>query len=685
MQKKFKLDAGKILILLFLAYLIFLFWSMRAVQPPPHPPPEEEQEIMLIAKKLGFLNDNKLSEEEKTVVLKVYRLYKYRTTLFDEVETDNPSLLANLSGQISETLERVPLPLQDDMVRFLFSESPYTLEDFSNRVMIFKSQVNEFLKTYEKLPPRIKNGIENSRNIYEVNTLQDYIAIVKLLYMNLYELPPDIITAIDSTQGILDGFEPHEIEEFLDSLNSVKERFFVNQTFREWFVENSGYFDATNIKASWDKFVQESQKDTTPPKIWGVVTSEGKNIRVSFTVKDNVNVPKEVIIKIGAKVITLPISTNSLTYSSAIEFEQEWGEYNITITGMDTKGNKHSAKIEFSHYPEIFEIKFDEGGEEFQNARAYTKEELTKMWRYAAKYKPLQIYKIVYPYLGFDRYGKIKFDGAMEFFYEKAKRDLFKFYHKPLPFYSITPLHIAYFVNSYVHSYDMPYIKTLRSSICGYDGETQVVLMNNLFLDFNLKAWALQVPASISGWRLDHSEIIVIWDVPLLVGSNYKGVYVLGKDPYIQNDNLFYPYDPDWFSTYYDDTVEMMTLGILPYRPDMVSVEEFYKRFNFRVTPAYPYKNLMKELITGYEFFASYVTFNISKDYVQGLLEKIQEGDLSVLEDLNKLEAARGLWYRLDGRNLYYGSKYTPDYVTVTKDGRFYYVHRNRSKIFSTS
>lgn len=231
----------------------------------------------------------------------------------------------------------------------------------------------------------------------------------------------------------------------------------------------------------------------------------------------------------------------------------------------------------------------------------------------------------------------------------------------------------------------MPYIKTLSSSICGYDGETQVVLMNNLFLDFNLKAWALQVPASISGWRLDHSEVIVIWDIPLLVGSNYRGIYALGKDPYIQNDNLFYPYDPDWFSTYYDDTVEMLVLGILPYRPDMVSVEEFYRRFNLRVTPAYPYKNLMKELITGYEFFASYVTFNISKEYVQDLLEKIQEGDLSVLEDLNKLEAARSLWYRLDGRNLYYGSKYTPDYVTVTKDGRFYYVHRNRSKIFSTS
>lgn len=93
----------------------------------------------------------------------------------------------------------------------------------------------------------------------------------------------------------------------------------------------------------------------------------------------------------------------------------------------------------------------------------------------------------------------------------------------------------------------------------------------------------------------------------------------------------------------------------------------------------------MEELITGYEFFASYVTFNISEQYVQGLLEMVKEGNLSVLDELNKLEAARALWYRLDGHNLYYGPKYTPDYVTVTKDGKFYYIHKNRSKAFSTS
>lgn len=58
---------------------------------------------------------------------------------------------------------------------------------------------------------------------------------------------------------------------------------------------------------------------------------------------------------------------------------------------------------------------------------------------------------------------------------------------------------------------------------------------------------------------------------------------------------------------------------------------------------------------------------------------------LGILDELNKLEAAKALWYRLDEHNLYYGSKYTPDYVAVTKDGKFYYVHKNRSKAFSTS
>ncbi|RLF73001.1 hypothetical protein DRN51_07560, partial [Thermococci archaeon] len=172
MRKKFKLDAGKILILIFLAYLVFLFWSMQTVRPPPRQVSEEEEELIAISEKLGFLNDNKLSEEEKEIATKIYPLYKYRTTLFDEVETDNPLLLANLSKQVAEVLEKVPIPLRDDMVRFLFSESPYTLEDFSNRVDIFKSQVNEFLRTYKKLPPKIRNGIENSQSIYQVKTLQ---------------------------------------------------------------------------------------------------------------------------------------------------------------------------------------------------------------------------------------------------------------------------------------------------------------------------------------------------------------------------------------------------------------------------------------------------------------------------------------------------------------------------------
>ncbi|HIH73726.1 MAG: Uncharacterized protein XD43_0416 [Thermococcales archaeon 44_46] len=685
MGKKFVVDAKKILIGLFLAYLILLFWSMRAVQPPPQQITQRDQEIYEITSKLGFLDDGKLSEEEKDIANKIYPLYKYRSTLLDEVETDNLILLANLSERVSRVLEEVPYPLRDDMIRFLFSESPYTLEEFSKKVTIFEDQVSEFLETYNQLPPRIRNGIENSQNIYAARTLQNYIALIKDLHMALYELPPDVKNAIDNMNGIIDGFEPYEIEEFLENLGSIESYLITNQTFREWFIENSARFEITKVNLSWEVFQKEQKSDKKAPKIWGTIESEGEKVKVAFTIRDNVNPPKELVINVGEKEYKVNIKTQSLTYSSIIEFSLGWGEYNITIKGRDYHGNSNSIRVEFSHYPEIFEIKFDESGEWFQNAHPYSRKELEHIWRSAATYKPLHIYKIIYPDLGFDRYGKIKMGRAMKFFYERAKEDFFRFYNKPLPFYSITPLHIAYFVNSYVHSYDLPVIKTLRSGICGYDGETQVVLMNNFFMDFNLKAWALQIPASISGWKLDHSEIIVIWDVPLLVGSNYRALYVLGKDPYISNENLFYPYDRDWFRRYYDDTVEMMVLGILPYRPDVTAVEDFYKRFNISVTPAYPYKNLMEELITGYEFFASYVTFNISEQYVQGLLEMVKEGNLSVLDELNKLEAARALWYRLDGHNLYYGPKYTPDYVTVTKDGKFYYIHKNRSKAFSTS
>ena len=685
MGKKFRVDSKKILIVSFLTYLVLLFWSMRILQPPPYQPSEESQEIYEIASKLGFLEDGKLSEEEKKIANKLYPLYKHRNTLLDEVETDNLILLANLSDRASQVLERVPYPLRDDMVRFLFSESPYTLEEFSKKVTIFEEQVNEFLETYNQLPPKIRNGIENSQNIYAARTLRNYISLIKELHMTLYELPLDVENAIDNMKGILDGFEPYEIEEFLDSLNSIEGYLITNQTFREWFIENSARFEIAKVNLSWKTFLTEQKSDKRPPKIWGTVESEEEKVKVAFTIRDNVNPPKELVVRIGKREYKANIKTASLTYSSIMEFPLEWGEYNITIKGSDSHGNSNSVRVEFSHYPEIFEIKFDGSGKQFQNAHPYSRGDLEYIWRSAVSYKPLHVYKIVYPDLGFDRYGKIKMGKAMKFFYEKAKEDLFLFYNKPLPFYSITPLHIAYFVNNYVHSYNLPVIKTLKSGICGYDGETQVVLMNNLFMDFNLNAWALQIPASISGWRLDHSEIIVIWDVPLLVGSNYNALYILGKDPYMLNEAPFYPYDRDWFKRYYDDTIEMMVLGILPYRPDVTAVEDFYKRFNISVTPAYPYKNLMEELITGYEFFASYVTFNISAQYVQGLLDMVKNGDLGVLDELNKVEAARALWYRLDGHNLYYGPKYTPDYVTITKDGKFYYVHKNRSKAFSTS
>jgi hypothetical protein len=301
MGKKFVVDAKKILIGLFLAYLILLFWSMRAVQPPPQQITQRDQEIYEIASKLGFLDDGKLSEEEKDIANKIYPLYKYRSTLLDEVETDNLILLANLSERVSRVLEKVPYPLRDDMIRFLFSESPYTLEEFSKKVTIFEDQVSEFLETYNQLPPRIRNGIENSQNIYAARTLQNYIALIKDLHMALYELPPDVKNAIDNMNGIIDGFEPYEIEEFLESLGSIESYLITNQTFREWFIENSARFEITKVNLSWEVFQKEQKSDKKAPKIWGTIESEGEKVKVAFTIRDNVNPPKELVINVGER------------------------------------------------------------------------------------------------------------------------------------------------------------------------------------------------------------------------------------------------------------------------------------------------------------------------------------------------------------------------------------------------
>lgn len=682
-----QIDLRKVAVVLILLYVLGLMFVFRPPQVRKNAIPVKtyslESDYEYIAEQLGFLNDGRIDESELEMIKNVHPLYKYHTTLFRDVDVTDPIKFSSLCGKVAQTLNEVPLALRDDMVRFLFSEAPYTLEGFSKMVNIFNSQVREFMDIYLTLPPNIRTGIENSRYIYRVKSLTEYIQLVKELSMSLSGLPPDVIEVIDNMQGLLGGFEPDEISKFVLGLGQIKQELLMNTTYRDWFMENAYRFEIAHVQATWEEFKREHQNDKTPPKLRGKVESLPSGlIEVSLSIEDNANPPKKVRILVnGKEKVENPMDVDSLRYTQVLQFSQDWGNYTIIIEAYDAKGNKNSVDVSLAHYPLVFPIYFNgKGPYDFQNAELYSKSEIEYMWRKAAHYKPLQVFEAVYPDLGFIRYHKIKLDGAMEFFYNDTKRKLLNYYKKPVPFYSMTPLHIAYFVNVYVHSFNTPIIGTLESGICGYDGETEVILMNNLFMDFNLNAWAIQIPASLSGGKLDHSEVVVIWRAPLLIGSSYKALYVLGLDPYPKVPEHIYPFESDWPKKYSRETVELMTLGLIPYRPDKFALREFYKRFGIRVTLAYPLKDLSRGFITGYEFFASYINFQISEAYMQKLIKMIKNGDLRILDELNKLEAARELWYRLDGHNLYYGPKYSPDYIYIDSEGNFYYVHKNRSK-----
>ncbi|ALM74759.1 hypothetical protein [Thermococcus barophilus] len=681
--------AGLILIVIYVLALMLAFRPPQVKKPVvPVNTYSLESDYEYIAEQLGFLSDGKISEGELEIIEKVYPVYKYHTSLFEDVEITDTEKFAELCWQVTQTLNSVPLALRDDMLRFLFSDSPYTLEEFSKKVQIFNAQVREFVNVYSTLPPHIRTGIENSHYIYQVRSLTEYIQLIKELSMSLSGLPPKIVNAIDNMQGLFGGFEPYEISEFISGINAVRHEMLSNTTYREWFIRNAHKFEISKVYDTWTEFQKEHINDRTPPRMRGRVESLPSGaVEVSLNIEDNANPPRQVRIFVnGKEKSSTKINTESLSYTHVIQFPLKWGNYTIIIEAYDAKGNKNSISLVLAHYPLVFPIYFNGKGRYwFQNAQLYTESQIEYMWRKAAEFKPLQVYEAVYPDLGFTRYHKIKLDGAMKFFYDDAKRKLLNYYKKPVPFYSITPLHIAYFVNIYVHSYDVPIVGTLESGICGYDGETEVVFLNNLFMDFNIDAWAIQIPASLSGGKLDHSEVIVIWRVPLLIGSSYRAFYVLGLDPYPKIPEHIYPFEPDWPKKYSRETIELMALGLIPYRPDKFALREFYERFGIKVTPAYPLKDISKEFITGYEFFASYISFQISDAYMKKLLTMITHGDLSILNELNKLEAARSLWYRLDGHNLYSGPGYSPDYVYIDSDGNFYYVHRNRSKAFSTS
>ncbi|WP_461866821.1 hypothetical protein [Thermococcus sp.] len=676
----------KVALILILIYIIGLLIVLR-------PPPKHHEEIktqkvipdeeVFIAKNLGFLSDGKIDQREERIIKKILPLYKYRKGIFNDVNVTNPEKFANLCSEVYATLQTIPLLLRDDMLRFLFAESPYTLEEFSKRVAMFNLKVREFMGFYSQLPSNIKYGIENSKEIYKVKSLDEYIYLVSELRNSLAGLPPEIIDAIDDMQNITDGFEPREIKIFLMGLHDIREKLMTNVTFDDWFIMNSKHFKITDIASTFSEFTKEQRTDRIPPVFKGDVRSlPNGTLQFEITITDNANPPLKIVIGLNGERDEVDLQTEHLKEFRLIRIFREWGEYNISIKVYDAKGNAVSTAFSFLHYPEVFRINFNNSGYPFQRARLYTKQEIKFMWIKASEYKPLQVYQELYPDLGFTRYGKINLGSSMEFIYEDARRKFFIFYKKPLPFYSITPLHVVYFVNHYVHSYSTLII--VHSRICGYDAETQAVLMNRFFIDFNLDAWAVPIPASLRSKALNHIELLVLWKTPLLVGSNYRGVYLLGKDPYVTSNVSYYPFRSDWPKKYATATVEIMRLGLLPYRPEEWTMNHFYRRFNISIVPDYPLKNLMNEFISGYEFFSPYIAFRFDYAYVQHLLSMARKGDLRLLDELNRLEAARVLWYRIDGHNMYYVTGYSPDYIVVDGNGSFYYHHMRRSKMFSS-
>ena len=681
-------DLKKVALILILIYIIGLLIVLR-------PPPEQKEEVetqnvipddeLFVAKRLGFLRDGTIDPNEEKIIKEILPLYNYRKTLFDDVNVTNPEKFAALCSEVYGTLQSIPILLRDDMLRFLFAESSYTLEEFSKRVAMFNLKVREFMKFYSQLPSNIKYGIENSKEIYRVKNLDEYIYLVSELRNSLAGLPPETVEAIDSMKNITDGFEPREIKIFLHEFPEIREELITNTTFSDWFIMNSKHYRITEINLTFIRFQEEQRSDKTPPEFEGDVRSlSNGTLQFEITVKDNANPPKEILITLNRKRYRFDLRTEHLKKFRLIRITAPWDRYNISVEAYDLKENIARTSFSFLHYPKVFRITFNNSGYPFQRAKLYSKEEIRFMWIKASEYKPLQIYQEVYPDLGFTRYGKINLGSFMSFIYEDARRDFFRFYKKPLPFYSITVLHVVYFVNHYVHSYSTPIIGTLHSGICGYDGETQAVLMNRFFMDFNLNAWAVPIPASLRSKALNHIELIVLWRAPLLVGSNYRAVYLLGKDPYVTSNVSYYPFSPRWPRKYATATVEIMRLGLLPYRPEEWTMKHFYERFNIPVIPDYPLKNLMNEFISGYEFFSPYIAFRFDYAYVQHLLTMVREGNLKLLDELNRLEAARALWYRIDGHNMYYITGYSPDYVVVDKNGNFYYHHMRRSWMFSS-
>jgi len=556
--------------------------------------------------------------------------------------------------KINETLNRLPPLLRDDFLNLILKldlNSEKSLPELMKTEAKIEKEVDDFLKIYILLPSGIRTGIEDSKSIEGINSIPEFTGIIIDLLITYQNLPPEIKEIIPEFRWIKDGFEIEEIKEFNNEISLN----FNNNVFKEWFVKNFYFYDVSNLKKSWDDFLKLQKNDEKPPIIkFDVRTdddiffeNESPDTVVEISLEDDLNSIKRVEITIGGETKTLK-SKNSLYFHAILRFKLKFGKYTVKVEAMDNMGNMSSEEKEYEYYPDVYTLNF---------IKLYDEDKIEEAWEKAREYRPIQPYPK--ENLGFEVYGAYILGEKMREYYEEIKNNITE----------RDPVYIAKAVNTiinrgYLVQVNFPEIIKkipLKSGICGYDAEIQVIILNNLYRDLGIRASAFLIPASKSGTVVDHSEVFLhTEDGNYIMGSNYEGIYKMGEDPYSKDPDLVLMGEKEWFKLKgaKDAFLQAFSSIILPYRPDKVAIEKFYDPLNFDVVPIYPYIDIRNEMLKShYVIYPSYVNFILPEEYVFQFMDYVEKNgiDERVWMEVNKLESARRYWYWKKGYELYEG------------------------------
>ena len=614
--------------------------------------------------------ENRIDDESEKIRKEIEEIY-LKSPLFlkifpENLNSEEIQLYIDEIQAINNLLGDIHPLLRDDFLKLIFKldlNSEKTIEELRNIRVKIEKQVGDFLKVYTLLPQGIREGVEDSRSIGNVNSITELTGIIIDLLIKYQNLPSDIKNIVPDFSWIKDGFEIEEIKEFNEQISLN----FDDNTFREWFVKNYFLYDVSNLKNSWNDFLILREKDNLPPEIDFSVRidddlffeNESPDTVIKIFAEDDLNRIKTLKVYIGEYTETLK-GRNSLYFSDTLRFKLELGKYEVTVEAMDSMGNTVSKKKEYEYYPDVYTIDLE----------LYDSGKLDEIWKKARDYRPIQ------PYpkedLGFEAYSAYILGEKMGEYYEDIKNSIME----------KDPVEIAKRVNAiinrgYLVQIEFPEVIKkipLKSGVCGYDAEVQVIILNNLYRDYGINASAFLIPASKSGGVVDHSEVFLHTESgDYLIGSNYEGVYKIGEDPYSKDTNLVLMGEEEWFKLAGAEDAFFQALSgmILPYRPDRVAIERFYKSLD--IIPIYPYIDIRNELLKShYVVYPSYVNFIVSDEYVSQSMEYIMEHgiDEKVLLEANKLESARRYWYYKKGYKLYEG-KNPEAYILLIPSSNF--------------